>query len=53
MLSVEEALQKILNEVNALDAETVPIMAALGQDLAEAVKSDIKVPPLDNSAMDG
>ena len=53
MLSVEEALQKILNEVNALEEETVPIMEALGQVLAEDVKSDINVPPLDNSAMDG
>ena len=53
MLSVEEALQKILNEVNALEEETVPIMEALGQVLAEDVQSDINVPPLDNSAMDG
>ena len=53
MLSVEEALQKILDAVNVLDEETVPIMASLGQVLAEDIKSDINVPPLDNSAMDG
>ena len=53
MLSVEEALQKILAEVNVLEAETVPIMEALGQVLAEDITSDINVPPLDNSAMDG
>ncbi|MBN1160361.1 MAG: molybdopterin molybdotransferase MoeA [Dehalococcoidales bacterium] len=53
MLSVEEALQKILAEVNVLEAETVPIMEALGQVLAEDIISDINVPPLDNSAMDG
>ncbi len=53
MLSVEEALQKILNEVNVLEAETVPIMESLGQVLAEDIVSDINVPPLDNSAMDG
>jgi molybdopterin molybdotransferase len=53
MLSVEEALQKILNEVNALEAESVPILESLGQVLAEDIKSDINVPPLDNSAMDG
>jgi molybdopterin molybdotransferase len=53
MLSVEEALQKILAEVNVLEAESVPIMESLGQVLAEDVISDINVPPLDNSAMDG
>ena len=53
MLSVEEALQKILNEVNVLEAESVPILESLGQVLAEDIKSDINVPPLDNSAMDG
>ncbi|MHB8105581.1 MAG: molybdopterin molybdotransferase MoeA [Dehalococcoidales bacterium] len=53
MLSVEEALQKILNEVNVLDTESVPIMESLGQVLAEDIVSDINVPPLDNSAMDG
>jgi molybdopterin molybdotransferase len=53
MLNVEEALQKILAEVNVLEAETVPIMEALGQVLAEDIVSNINVPPLDNSAMDG
>jgi molybdopterin molybdotransferase len=53
MLTVEEALQKILDEINVLDTETIPIMEALGQVLAEDIKSDINVPPLDNSAMDG
>jgi molybdopterin molybdotransferase len=53
MLSVEEALQKILDEVDVLEAESVPILDTLGQVLAEDVKSDINVPPLDNSAMDG
>jgi len=53
MLSVEEALQKILDAVDVLDTETVPILESLGQVLAEDVISDITVPPLDNSAMDG
>lgn len=53
MLSVEEALEKILNEVDVLEEETVPILDSLGQVLAEDIKSDIDVPPLDNSAMDG
>jgi molybdopterin molybdotransferase len=53
MLSVEEALEKILQEVAPLEVESVPILDTLGQVLAEDIKSDINVPPLDNSAMDG
>ena len=53
MISVEEALEKILQEVDTLEEESVPILESLGQVLAEDIKSDINVPPLDNSAMDG
>ncbi len=53
MISVEEALEKILGEVNVLEAAPVPILESLGQVLAEDIVADINVPPLDNSAMDG
>lgn len=53
MISVEEALEKILQEVDTLEEESVPILDSLGQVLAEDIKSDIDVPPLDNAAMDG
>jgi molybdopterin molybdotransferase len=53
MLTVEEALQKILDAISPLEAETAPIMDTLGQVLAEDIISEIIVPPLDNSAMDG
>ncbi|MFA5309250.1 MAG: gephyrin-like molybdotransferase Glp [Dehalococcoidales bacterium] len=53
MLSVEEALQKILEAVDVLDAETVPILDAAGQVLAEDITASVTVPPLDNSGMDG
>jgi molybdopterin molybdotransferase len=53
MLTVEEALKKILAEVHVLEAESVPIMESLGQVLAEDIISNINVPPRDNSAMDG
>ena len=53
MISVEEALDKILQEVDILNEEKVSILDSLGQVLAEDIKSDINVPPLDNSAMDG
>ncbi len=53
MLTVEEALQKILAEVDVLETESVPILEALGQVLAQDIIANISVPPLDNSAMDG
>ena len=53
MISVEEALVKILANVKVLEPETKPILESLGQVLAEDVHSDINIPPLDNSAMDG
>ena len=53
MISVEEALDKILANVAVLDEEEVPILDSLGQVLAEDISSSISVPPLDNAAMDG
>lgn len=53
MISVEEALEKILSNVSVLEPEEKPILDSLGQVLAEDVCSDIDIPPLDNSAMDG
>ena len=53
MISVEEALEKILDCVNLLEPEETPVLDCLGQVLAEDVYSSIDVPPLDNSAMDG
>jgi molybdopterin molybdotransferase len=53
MLSVEEAIQKILDEVTALEPVSVPIMESQGQVLAEDIVAAINVPPLDNSGMDG
>ncbi len=53
MISVEEALQRILSYVSLLEPEERPILDALGQVVAEDVVSDIDIPPLDNTAMDG
>ena len=53
MLSVEEARDRVLALVKALPPERVPILDALGCVLAEDVRADRDVPPLDNSAMDG
>ncbi|MBI4317217.1 MAG: molybdopterin molybdotransferase MoeA [Chloroflexi bacterium] len=53
MISVEEALGRILSFVSVLEPETKPILDALGQVTAEDIYSDFDIPPLDNSAMDG
>ena len=53
MISVEEALEKVLACVEVLKPERRPILDCLGQVLAEDVHSTIDIPPLDNSAMDG
>ncbi len=53
MLSVEEARERVLALVSALPPERIPILDALGCVLAEEVRADRDVPPLDNSAMDG
>jgi molybdopterin molybdotransferase len=53
MISVEEALEKILSYVRVLPEEERPILDCLGQVLSEDIYSPLNVPPLDNSAMDG
>jgi len=53
VLTVEQALDKILGYVDILEAEPRPILDCPGQVLAEDVYSTINIPPLDNSAMDG
>ena len=53
MISVEEALERVLDYVDVLEPERKPILDCLGQVLAEDVYSTIDIPPLDNSAMDG
>ncbi len=53
MISVEEALEKLLSHVSVLASQNVVILDSLGHVLADDVVSGIDVPPLDNSAMDG
>jgi molybdopterin molybdotransferase len=53
MISVEEALDRILAYVSLLDAEERLILDALGQVLAEDIVAGFAIPPLDNTAMDG
>ena len=53
MLSVAEALERVLADVPVLGHESVPLAAALGRVLAEPVIATREVPPWDNSSMDG
>jgi len=53
LISVDEALARILSHIRPLETERVPILDAQGRVLAEEIFSDIDVPPFDNSAMDG
>ncbi|MCH8184912.1 MAG: molybdopterin molybdotransferase MoeA [Chloroflexi bacterium] len=53
MLSVEDALERILSVFHVLEPEDKPLLEAMGQVLAEDVVSRFDIPPLDNSAMDG
>ena len=53
MISVEEALERILAFVSRLEPERQPLPDALGQVLAEDAVAGFDIPPFDNTAMDG
>ena len=53
MISVEEALDRILSRVSVLGDERVPLLAALHRVLGETVTAGLDIPPWPNSSMDG
>lgn len=53
LLSIEEALARILGHVRPLEAERLPLAAAVGRFLAEDVAARVDLPPFRSSAMDG
>lgn len=53
MISVEEALERILNKIQPLPTTQVPLAEALGLVLAADVIAQDDMPPFANSAMDG
>jgi molybdopterin molybdotransferase len=53
MISVEEALERILVEITPLSIARVPLPESLGHVLSEDVISQEDIPPFANSAMDG
>jgi len=53
VISVEEALGKVLGFVDVLEEEERSLLDCSGQVLAEDIYAPFDVPPHDNSAMDG
>lgn len=53
LLSVDEALDRILNGLRPLPAERVPLLQCLGRALAEDIRAESHQPPFPNSSMDG
>ena len=53
LLSIDEALARVLARVRPLEAERVPVAAAAGRYLAEDVAARVNLPPFPSSAMDG
>src|SRR5208283_427009 len=53
MISADQALQIVLENVAPLGVERIPIVEALGRVLAQDISSPRDIPGFDNSAMDG
>jgi molybdopterin molybdotransferase len=53
MITVEEALNKILFRIQSLGFEKVSLLESLGRVAGEDVHARRDIPPLDNSGMDG
>jgi molybdopterin molybdotransferase len=53
LLSIEEALARVLAHVRPLPAESVPVASAAGRVLAEDACAAVDLPPFPSSAMDG
>jgi molybdopterin molybdotransferase len=53
LLSIDEALARVLARARPLEPERVPVADAAGRVLAEDVVSGVDLPPFPSSAMDG
>ena len=53
LLSIDEALRRVLARAVVLDAERVPVDEAAGRILASDVTAAVDLPPFASSAMDG
>ena len=53
LISLEEALARIIEQARPLTAEPVPLAAAGGRVISEDARSRVDLPPFASSAMDG
>lgn len=53
MITVDEALNRILSHIQPLGLEKVSLLDALGRVIGEDIYAKRNIPPLDNSGMDG
>ena len=53
MITVENALQLVLDSAKRLSAESVMLSEAIGRILAEDIYADRPMPPFDRVTMDG
>ncbi len=53
LITVEDALSRILKNIAPVQEETVPLVQSFGRVLSQPIVSTINVPPFANSAMDG
>ncbi len=53
LLAIDEALALVLERVEPLPSETVPVAAAAGRVLSAATAAAVDLPPFPSSAMDG
>jgi molybdopterin molybdotransferase len=53
MITVEEALDKVLSHIQPLGSERVSILEALGRVCAEDILANRDIPSFDNAGMDG
>src|SRR4051812_7392928 len=53
LLTIDEALARVLEQAAPLQPEEVPMAAAAGRALAEPALAAVDLPPFPSSAMDG
>ncbi len=53
MISVKDALEIILRDIEVLPSEIVPLNESVGRVLVQTIKAADSMPPFTNSAMDG
>ena len=53
MISLEEALEKVLYSISETEAEVIPLLHSPGRTASENIHANNDLPEFDTSAMDG